>query len=76
MRKCVFMDNDRWCSGGIWFMIVCVQEEYSVMDYDKSVQEEYYVMARRHMVRWMMITSLRNMVWSNSPGSAWCRMIL
>ena len=19
MRKCIFMDNDRWCLGGIWF---------------------------------------------------------
>ena len=19
MRKCVFMDNNRWCLGGIWF---------------------------------------------------------
>jgi len=49
MRKCIFMDNDRWCLGGIWFdydgvsrrntvlwiMIKCVQEEYYVMAYDR-----------------------------------------
>ena len=72
---------------GVWeeyglIVIVCVQEEYRVMDYDKMCPGRilcdglWQNVPRSHMVRWMMITSLRNMVWSNSPGSAWCRMIL